>query len=50
MSGIKNPNLESTEWGWQIDPKGLRIALNKLYDTYRKPLFIVMKELGSRKN
>ena len=46
MSGIKNPNLESTEWGWQIDPKGLRIALNKLYDTYRKPLFIVENGIG----
>ena len=48
MSGIKNPNLESTEWGWQIDPLGLRIALNKLYDTYRKPLFVVENGIGVR--
>ena len=46
MSGIKNPYLKSTEWGWQIDPKGLRIALNKLYDTYRKPLFVVENGIG----
>lgn len=46
MSGIKNPHLKSTEWGWQIDPKGLRIALNKLYETFRKPLFVVENGIG----
>lgn len=47
-SGIKNPYLETTEWGWQIDPTGLRISLVELYDRYKKPLFIVENGLGSR--
>lgn len=46
MSGLKNPYLESSQWGWQIDPIGLRIALNKLYDTYRVPIFIVENGIG----
>lgn len=45
-SGIKNPYLDSTEWGWQIDPVGLRISLNRLYDRYHKPIFIVENGIG----
>ncbi len=44
--GLKNPYLESTEWGWQIDSIGLRTALNRLYELYRKPLFIVENGIG----
>ncbi|AVK63802.1 6-phospho-beta-glucosidase [Lactobacillus sp. CBA3606] len=44
---IKNPNLPSTKWGWQIDPLGLRNSLNQLYDRYQKPLFIVENGLGA---
>lgn len=47
FGGIKNPYLESSQWGWQIDPKGLRIILNQLYDRYQKPLFIVENGLGA---
>ncbi|XOJ03126.1 6-phospho-beta-glucosidase [Paenibacillus polymyxa] len=47
FGGVKNPYLPSSEWGWQIDPLGLRIALNLLYDRYRKPLFIVENGLGA---
>jgi len=47
MSGLKNPYLESSDWGWQIDPKGLRITLNKMYDRYQVPLFIVENGLGA---
>ena len=32
LGGVKNPFLEASEWGWQIDPEGLRIALNELYN------------------
>jgi 6-phospho-beta-glucosidase len=46
--GVKNPFLESSEWGWQIDPVGLRISLIDLYDRYNKPLFIVENGLGMR--
>lgn len=45
--GIKNPYLESSKWGWQIDPKGLRTALNQLYDRYQKPLFVAENGLGA---
>ncbi len=48
MAGEKNPYLESSEWGWQIDAIGLRIYLNNLYDRYRLPLFIVENGLGAR--
>ena len=46
--GVKNPYLESSEWGWQVDPVGLRISLIELYDRYKKPLFIVENGIGSR--
>ncbi len=46
-SGIANPFLETSDWGWQIDPKGLRITLNELYDRYQIPLFIVENGLGA---
>lgn len=45
---VSNPHLESSEWGWQIDPKGLRYLLNFLYDRYQKPLFIVENGLGAK--
>ncbi len=45
--GVKNPYLKASQWGWQIDPVGLRIALNTLYDRYQKPLFIVENGLGA---
>ena len=44
---IENPYLQASEWGWQIDPLGLRITLNALNDRYQKPLFIVENGLGS---
>ena len=47
LGGVRNPFLEASEWGWQIDPEGLRIALNELYDRYQKPLFIVENGLGA---
>ena len=47
MSSLRNPHLEVSEWGWQIDPLGLRITMNALYDRYQKPLFIVENGLGA---
>lgn len=47
ISSVVNPHLASSEWGWQIDPLGLRITLNTLYDRYQKPLFIVENGLGA---
>ncbi len=47
FSGVRNPYLKSSEWDWQIDPVGLRIFLNNLYDRYQLPLFIVENGLGA---
>ena len=46
-AGFKNPYLEASDWGWQIDPKGLRYALNEIYDRYRIPLMVVENGLGA---
>ncbi len=43
---VKNPYLEATEWGWQIDPMGLRWALKCLDERYGLPLFIVENGIG----
>ena len=48
FQSIKNPYLESSEWGWQIDPIGLRISMNDLYDRYQKPLLIAENGLGAK--
>lgn len=48
FSGVPNPTLKSSEWGWQIDPQGLRYILNMFWDKYQKPLFIVENGLGAR--
>lgn len=47
IHAVVNPYLKASEWGWQIDPLGLRITLNTLYDRYQKPLFIVENGLGA---
>ena len=45
---MKNPYLETSEWGWQIDPKGLRWILNEIWDRYQIPLMVVENGLGAR--
>lgn len=47
ITGIKNSYLQVSDWGWEIDPVGLRISLNKLYDRYQIPLFVVENGLGA---
>ncbi|MEO2258337.1 6-phospho-beta-glucosidase [Paenibacillus amylolyticus] len=47
FGSVKNPYLQASEWGWTIDPKGLRITCNQLHDRYGKPLFIVENGLGA---
>ncbi|GIO85734.1 6-phospho-beta-glucosidase [Paenibacillus faecis] len=48
LGGVTNPYLQASEWGWQIDPQGLRYVLNMFYDRYQKPLFIVENGLGAK--
>lgn len=47
LGGVPNPTLAASEWGWQIDPAGLRYILNQLWDKYQKPLFVVENGLGA---
>lgn len=44
---VDNPYIRTTDWGWSIDPEGLRYALNVLYERYEKPLFIVENGFGA---
>lgn len=46
FSGVKNPYLQASNWGWQIDPMGLRLVLHRLYDRYQIPLMVVENGLG----
>jgi len=47
FSGVPNPYLKASDWGWEIDPMGLRIGLNALYDRYDIPLFVVENGFGA---
>lgn len=47
MLGVQNPYLKASEWGWIIDPKGLRYLLNEIYDRYRIPVMLVENGLGA---
>lgn len=47
VDGIKNPYLKASDWGWQIDPKGLRWSLNEIYDRYQIPVMVVENGLGA---
>lgn len=48
MGSVKNPYLEASEWGWQIDPKGLRWTLNEIYGRYGIPVMVVENGLGAK--
>ena len=47
ISAIRNPYLKDSDWGWQVDPIGLRVILNDLYDKYQIPLFVVENGIGA---
>ena len=47
IDAVSNPYVERSEWGWEIDPKGLRTTMNVLYERYQKPLFIVENGYGA---
>ena len=44
---VANPYIKVSDWGWGIDPVGLRYALNQMYERYEKPLFIVENGFGA---
>lgn len=45
--GVPNPYLKASEWGWTVDPLGLRINLNQIYDRYQIPMMVVENGLGA---
>lgn len=45
---VRNPYVKTSDWGWQIDPVGLRYSLSVLYERYQLPLFIVENGLGAK--
>lgn len=47
MMGLANPYLKASDWGWQIDPEGLRYYLNEVYNRYKVPLMVVENGLGA---
>ena len=47
VGGSPNPYLKSTDWGWPVDPLGLRYCMNEIYDRIQKPIFIVENGLGA---
>ena len=47
VGGVRNPYLKESDWGWQIDPLGLRYTLNEIYDRYHLPIMIVENGLGA---
>lgn len=44
---VQNPYIPSSDWGWPIDPIGLRYVLNTVYQRYNLPLFIVENGFGA---
>ncbi|WP_426226494.1 glycoside hydrolase family 1 protein [Pseudarthrobacter sp. DSP2-3-2b1] len=48
MGGVPNPTLEASEWGWQIDPQGLRVVINDYWERWQKPLFVVENGIGAK--
>lgn len=47
VGGSPNPYLETTPWGWGVDPLGLRYTMNMVYDRIQKPIFIVENGMGA---
>ena len=46
LGQVPNPDIPASDWGWGIDPLGLRIALNEYWDRYQKPLYITENALA----
>lgn len=47
IHSVRNPYVKASDWGWQIDPAGLRYSLNVMYERYELPLFIVENGFGA---
>ncbi|MFC6316108.1 glycoside hydrolase family 1 protein [Lapidilactobacillus achengensis] len=47
FNSVASPYLAKTEWGWEIDPVGFRVALRQVYEKYRLPIFVTENGLGA---
>lgn len=47
FNSVKNPYLKTTQWGWEIDPVGFRVALREVYEKYELPIMITENGLGA---
>lgn len=47
QNSVENPYIKASDWGWPIDPVGLRYTLNRIYDRYELPMFIVENGFGA---
>lgn len=47
QNSVENPYIKASDWGWPIDPVGLRYTLNRLYERYELPMFIVENGFGA---
>lgn len=47
LKTVKNPYVKASDWGWQIDPVGLRYSLATLYERYELPIFIIENGFGA---
>lgn len=45
--GAKNPYIQYSDWGWGMDPDGLRYYLNEIYNRYQLPVMVVENGLGA---
>ncbi|ETF12133.1 glycoside hydrolase family 1 protein [Lactiplantibacillus plantarum] len=48
FQNVQNPYLSKTEWGWEIDPVGFRIALRRIYEKYQLPIMVTENGLGAK--
>lgn len=44
---VENPYVKQSDWGWAVDPDGLRYSLCQLYERYEVPLFVVENGFGA---
>lgn len=47
VASVKNPYLQYSDWGWSMDPDGLRYTLNVIHDRYCCPIMVVENGLGA---
>lgn len=47
FKAVSNPNLRKTEFGWEIDPVGMRMTYRAIWDRYHLPLIVTENGLGA---